>query len=96
MLLVGHLPIDPVTGAETPAAGQVQVSVEDAIVVLGFSAVGAADRRESRESRGRIWLRRGDLRASSRLSVLGTETEEGPSASVRCRASNSSSGCGSG
>ena len=34
MLLVGHLPIDPVTGAETPAAGQVQVSVEEAVAVL--------------------------------------------------------------
>jgi len=34
MLLVGHLPIDPVTGAETPAAGQVQVTVEDAVAVL--------------------------------------------------------------
>jgi len=34
MLLVGHLPIDPVTGAETPAAGQVQVTVEAAVAVL--------------------------------------------------------------
>jgi protein-L-isoaspartate O-methyltransferase len=34
MLLVGHLPVDPVTGAETPAAGQVQVTVEDAVGVL--------------------------------------------------------------
>jgi SAM-dependent methyltransferase len=34
MLLVGHLPIDPVTGAETPAAGQVQVTVEDAVAAL--------------------------------------------------------------
>ena len=28
LLLVGHRPIDPATGAETAAAGQVQVSVE--------------------------------------------------------------------
>lgn len=28
LLLVGHLPIDPVTGAETPAAGQAQVTVD--------------------------------------------------------------------
>jgi len=34
MLLVGHLPVDPVTGAETPAAGQVQVTVEAAVAVL--------------------------------------------------------------
>jgi hypothetical protein len=34
MLLVGHLPIDPVTGAETPAAGQVQVTVEAVVAVL--------------------------------------------------------------
>lgn len=34
LLLVGHLPIDPATGAETPAAGQVQVTVGAAIAVL--------------------------------------------------------------
>jgi hypothetical protein len=34
LLLVGHLPIDPKTGAETPAAGQVQVTVDAAIPVL--------------------------------------------------------------
>ncbi|MGH3677151.1 MAG: hypothetical protein ACRDU5_15705 [Mycobacterium sp.] len=34
LLLVGHLPIDPVTGAETPAAGQVQVTVEAAAAVV--------------------------------------------------------------
>jgi SAM-dependent methyltransferase len=34
LLLVGHLPIDPVTGAETPAAGQVQVTVDAAVVAL--------------------------------------------------------------
>jgi len=34
LLLVGHLPIDPMTGAETPAAGQVQVTVQAAIAVL--------------------------------------------------------------
>ena len=37
LLLVGHLPIDPTTGAETPAAGQRQVTVE--------AAVGALDAR---------------------------------------------------
>jgi len=34
LLLVGHLPIDPMTGAETPAAGQVHVTVEAAVAVL--------------------------------------------------------------
>src|ERR687895_613705 len=34
LLLVGHRPIDPATGAETPAAGQVQVSVEEAVAAL--------------------------------------------------------------
>ena len=29
LLLVGHRPVDPATGKPTPAAGQVQVSVED-------------------------------------------------------------------
>ena len=30
LVLVGHQPVDPETGAPTPAAGQVQVSVDDA------------------------------------------------------------------
>jgi len=34
LLLVGHLPIDPLTGAETPAAGQVQVTVAGAVAAL--------------------------------------------------------------
>jgi SAM-dependent methyltransferase len=34
LFLVGHRPIDPATGAETAAAGQVQVSVEDAVAAL--------------------------------------------------------------
>jgi SAM-dependent methyltransferase len=34
LLLVGHLPIDPTTGAATAAAGQVQVTVEAAVRVL--------------------------------------------------------------
>jgi SAM-dependent methyltransferase len=35
LLLVGHRPIDPATGAPTPAAGQVQVSVDEAVEALG-------------------------------------------------------------
>lgn len=34
LLLVGHRPVDPATGAPTPAAGQVQVSVEEAVAAL--------------------------------------------------------------
>jgi SAM-dependent methyltransferase len=34
LLLVGHRPVDPATGAPTPAAGQVQVSVDEAVEAL--------------------------------------------------------------
>jgi SAM-dependent methyltransferase len=34
LFLVGHRPVDPATGAPTPAAGQVQVSVEEAVDAL--------------------------------------------------------------
>lgn len=34
LFLVGHRPVDPETGRPTPAAGQVQVSVEAAVEVL--------------------------------------------------------------
>lgn len=34
LLLVGHQPVDPATGAPTPAAGQVQVSVDIAVAAL--------------------------------------------------------------
>src|SRR5665647_627758 len=34
LLLVGHRPIDPATGAPTPAAGQVQVSVDEVVEAL--------------------------------------------------------------
>jgi SAM-dependent methyltransferase len=34
LLLVGHRPVDPVTGAPTPAVGQVQISVEEAVAAL--------------------------------------------------------------
>jgi SAM-dependent methyltransferase len=37
LLLVGHLPVDPVTGAASPAAGQMQVTVEEAVAVLDAS-----------------------------------------------------------
>jgi SAM-dependent methyltransferase len=47
LLLVGHRPVDPATGAPTPAAGQVQVSVEAALAALepdGWEVVVAEDR----------------------------------------------------
>jgi SAM-dependent methyltransferase len=34
LLMVGHRPVDPVSGAATPAAGQVQVSVDAALEAL--------------------------------------------------------------
>lgn len=34
LLLVGHLPVHPTTGAATPAAGQVHVTVDEAMAVL--------------------------------------------------------------
>ena len=37
LLLVGHRPVDPATGEPTAAAGQVQVSVEDALGALDAS-----------------------------------------------------------
>jgi SAM-dependent methyltransferase len=38
LFLVGHLPVDPATGKSTPAAGQVQVSVDGALDGLGTAA----------------------------------------------------------
>jgi SAM-dependent methyltransferase len=37
LLMVGHRPIDPATGKPTPAAGQVQVSVEGVVAALDAS-----------------------------------------------------------
>jgi SAM-dependent methyltransferase len=34
LLLVGHRPVDPTTGAPTPAASQVQISVDTAVAAL--------------------------------------------------------------
>ena len=50
LLLVGHRPIDPATGAATPAAGQVQVSVEGVLAALdpgGWDVIVAEDRQRS-------------------------------------------------
>jgi SAM-dependent methyltransferase len=55
LLLVGHRPLDPATGAATPAAGQVQVSVETAIPALDHDRWGvevAEDRRRAAAGTG--------------------------------------------
>ena len=47
LLLVGHRPVEPETGAPTPAAGQVQVSVDEALAALDpdqWQVVVAEDR----------------------------------------------------
>ena len=47
LFLVGHRPVDPATGAPTAAAGQVQVSVDDALAALdpgGWDVIVAEDR----------------------------------------------------
>ena len=47
LFLVGHLPIDPATGEPSPAAGQVQVTVGDAVGALdggGWDLVVAEER----------------------------------------------------
>lgn len=47
IVLVGHRPIDPATGAPTAAARQVQISVEDAVAALdpGAWTVAVAEER---------------------------------------------------
>jgi len=55
LFLVGHLPVDPATGKPTPAAGQVQVSVDGALDGLGTSdwdIVLAEERRRAATGSG--------------------------------------------
>jgi SAM-dependent methyltransferase len=50
LFLVGHLPVDPATGEPTPAAGQVQVTVEQAVRALDvhdWHVVVAEERRRA-------------------------------------------------
>ncbi|MCO1656427.1 class I SAM-dependent methyltransferase [Pseudonocardia humida] len=64
LFLVGHRPVDPATGAATPAAGQVQVSVDEAIAALepaGWDVVVAEDRPRAAAGTGVdavVWARR--------------------------------------
>ena len=55
LLLVGHRPVDPETGEPTPAAGQVQVGVPEAVAALDPSAwqvVVAEQRRRPQSGSG--------------------------------------------
>ena len=55
LLMVGHRPIDPATGAPTPAAGQMQVSVEEASAALDpvrWELVVAEDRLRAQAGTG--------------------------------------------
>ena len=55
LLLVGHRPVDPATGAPTPAAGQVQVDVDTAVAALDprhWEFVVAEDRRRVQTGSG--------------------------------------------
>lgn len=50
LLLVGHLPVDPATGVPTAAAGQVQVTVPEAVAALDpevWQVVVAEERRRA-------------------------------------------------
>lgn len=64
LFLVGHRPIDPATGTATPAADQVQVSVDEAVAALDFARwefVVAEDRPRAMVGTGVdavIWARR--------------------------------------
>jgi SAM-dependent methyltransferase len=51
LLLVGHRPIDPTTGAPTAAAGQVQVSVDAASRLSTLAAGGSRSPRSDSETR---------------------------------------------
>ena len=55
LVLVGHQPVDPETGAPTPAAGQVQVSVDDALAALDtgdWQVLVAEERRRAQAGAG--------------------------------------------
>lgn len=66
LLLVGHLPVDPATGMPTPAAGQRQVTVADAVEALDGRAwriLVAEERRRAEAGAGVDAV----VRAESRL-----------------------------
>jgi SAM-dependent methyltransferase len=66
ILLVGHLPVDPATGRPTPAAGQVQVTVDEAVGALDpdhWQVVVAEDRPRAAVGSGVDAVVRAVLRA---------------------------------
>lgn len=55
LFMIGHQPIDPVTGAKTSATGQTQVSVEDARAALdseGWEVITREERERARIGSG--------------------------------------------
>lgn len=68
LFLVGHRPVDPATGAPTPAAGQVQVSVAETVDALDSHEweIGVAE--EKAEGRHRNGCRRGGPRGPPRVT----------------------------
>ena len=55
LFMVGHLPVDPATGEPTPAAGQVQVTVDDAVAALrapDWQIILAEERRRAEAGAG--------------------------------------------
>ncbi len=55
LFLVGHLPVDPATGKSTPAAGQLQVSVDgalDGLKTAAWDVVLAEERRRAATGSG--------------------------------------------
>jgi SAM-dependent methyltransferase len=55
LFMVGHLPVDPATGRSTPAAGQTQVTVEDAVEALDgrdWQIIVAEERRRPEPGAG--------------------------------------------
>ena len=66
LLLLGHRPVDPATGRPTPAAGQVQVSVDEAVEALDSARVGHRRRGGAATGRGRQRCRRRGPRGPSR------------------------------
>jgi SAM-dependent methyltransferase len=72
LLLVGHRPIDPETGAPTPAAGQVQVSVAEVLEALDrdeWQLVVAEERRRAVAGSGVDAVVRAVRRGSSDRAV---------------------------
>jgi SAM-dependent methyltransferase len=77
LLLAGHRPMDPATGAPTPAAGQVQVSVDEAIEVLDsqeWQVVVAEDRPRAAVCTGVDAVVRAVRRSKRVNRVVGTST----------------------